>query len=62
LKGETLNSRRTPIVLLFSLLAAVALAAVVAGVVWRVRSRRPLMYPELPRPLSTTPGRHKLVK
>lgn len=48
--------------LLFSLLAAVALAAVVAGVVWRVRSRRPLMYPELSRPLSTTPGRHKLVK
>jgi hypothetical protein len=49
-------------VFLLSLIAAVALAAVAAGVVWRVRSRRPVIYPELARPLSTTPGRHKLVK
>ena len=47
---------------LLSLFAALALAVVAAGVVWRVRSRRPEIYPELPRPLSTTPGRHKLVK
>jgi len=56
------DSRRTPIVFLYSLIAAFVLAAVAAGVIWRVRSRRPVIYPELTRPLSTTPGRHKLVK
>jgi hypothetical protein len=49
-------------VFLLSVLATLALAAVAAGAVWRVRSQRPDIYPELPRPLSTTPGRHKLVK
>jgi hypothetical protein len=44
------------------LIVAIALGALAAGVVWRVRSHRPVLYPELPRPLSTTPGRHKLVK
>lgn len=44
------------------LIAALALAGLAAGVVWRVRSQRPVPYPELERPLSTTPGRHKLVK
>jgi hypothetical protein len=49
-------------VFLYSLIAAIALAALAAGALWRVRSRRPAIYPELTRPLSTTPGRHKLVK
>lgn len=44
------------------LIAALAVTAFAGAVVWRVRSRRPVLYPELRRPLSTTPGRHKLVK
>ena len=48
--------------LTFWLIAALVLAALAGGLVWRVRSQRTVLYPELPRPLSTTPGRHKLVK
>jgi hypothetical protein len=35
------------------------LSGLAAGVVWRVRSQRAELHPGLPRPLSTTPGRHK---
>jgi hypothetical protein len=49
-------------VFVLSVLAALALAAVATGAVRRARSQRADIYPELPRPLSTTPGRHKLVK
>ena len=44
------------------LIAVLVLAALAAGVVWRVRSKRAVTYAELRHPLSTTPGRHKLVK
>ena len=44
------------------LIASLALVALAVGVVWRVRVSRPALYPEVQRPLSTTPGRHKLVK
>jgi hypothetical protein len=48
--------------ILLWLMVTLAVAALAAGAVWLVRSRRPALHPELRRPLSTTPGRHKLVK
>jgi hypothetical protein len=48
--------------ILLWLIAVLAVALLSAGVVWRARSQRPELYPELTRPLSTRPGRHKLVK
>lgn len=48
--------------ILLWLITALAVALLAAGAVWRARSQRPELYPELTRPLSTTPGRHKLVK
>jgi len=48
--------------LMLWLIAAFLLAALAAGWVWHLRTKRPALYPELTRPLSTTPGRHKLVK